>query len=658
MSLKTLLVLIAVGTALVFMVGSTLYWKGRVSRYELALDEALETVQGLQFRQDILKDNASQLRGYMSLPPLNFDLPEAPGEERGNFDLAAYGAIEYLREYKRQEEILALYNAQVESESFQAILAELDLRYEGEGPEGALLRGGQKLVTLRWDDSNMTPLLEGEERYQGFLDAPGVKPFLKEEVARREALSLRLDVLVEELRALQGDQELLALLKERDLSWSDLVRKNLGLRLALKREDGTTFLSLVTQEDLGGVLLDDKSYGSSASLKGAVLKYLEEKEQFIATQQKHDLIEQELLALLEDPAFTYRLSELGYAPMGSRRETEDYIFYDLTKEGGEPLGALGIQKEIGEVYLMDADGVPLRSLRTFLPNHKLIFEYELGLPSEEESLSLGLPEGDETFLLVGSHERNADSIMLLRSDTAQEQLRILSVSRDLYYNGVKLTTLYRIYGPRRLAKALSAITGIDIKRYVAVDMYAFIEIINILGGVEISLEETLIDPTYRVKENGKWSTLFYPPGTYQLNGVAALRVARSRHTSSDFDRSSRQQQIVLALLDKVRSMSVFDLDKVYDIMRVIKTYTKTNMSVIEMAQYALAYGEFSIGRVSVLNTDNILYSSYTNLYLLSEEEQETVLEDENFFKGGWIALPKDDDWEALRRYIQTVLLQA
>ena len=53
-----------------------------------------------------------------------------------------------------------------------------------------------------------------------------------------------------------------------------------------------------------------------------------------------------------------------------------------------------------------------------------------------------------------------------------------------------------------------------------------------------------------IRDNGEWSTLNYPKGTYRLNGVEALRIARSRHGSNDFDRSHRQQLILEAFMNR------------------------------------------------------------------------------------------------------------
>ncbi len=245
-------------------------------------------------------------------------------------------------------------------------------------------------------------------------------------------------------------------------------------------------------------------------------------------------------------------------------------------------------------------------------------------------------------------------MILAYLDGPGKSIKLLSIPRDLYYEGQKINALYRHAGPAALAEALSAITGLDIRKYAAVDMYAFIDLINILGGVDIQLDEALVDPTYKVRENGRWTTLYYPPGTYHLDGIAALRIARSRHTSSDFSRSVRQEKVISALKEKTAAMNITDLNKLYGIIQVVRQYLDTNLSTPEMVKYVLAARDYTMEGQYVMNTNNILYATYTNLYKLTPEEQERALEDEHFHKGGWIVLPLENDWNIIKQFVRRI----
>ena len=183
----------------------------------------------------------------------------------------------------------------------------------------------------------------------------------------------------------------------------------------------------------------------------------------------------------------------------------------------------------------------------------------------------------------------------------------------------------------------------------------FIDVINLLGGIDVELDESLIDPTYKVREDGKWSTLYYPAGVHHLDGIAALRIARSRHSSSDFERAVRQQKVIAALRDSLSGMGLSDISRIYDFMQIAAKYLNTNLSTSEMVRYFLSYKDYNINGQNVLNTDNVLYATYTNLYRLTEEEQEKALEDPGFYKGGWIVLPKNNDWSQIKLFIQSIM---
>ena len=94
-------------------------------------------------------------------------------------------------------------------------------------------------------------------------------------------------------------------------------------------------------------------------------------------------------------------------------------------------------------------------------------------------------------------------------------------------------------------------------------MFAFIDVINILDGIDVELSEDLVDPTYKVRNNGKWSTLYYKKGIHHVNGVEALRIARARHFTPVFSRDSRQQKILISIKNRFKEIGISDFDKMF-----------------------------------------------------------------------------------------------
>ncbi|NIV34370.1 MAG: LytR family transcriptional regulator, partial [Anaerolineae bacterium] len=86
---------------------------------------------------------------------------------------------------------------------------------------------------------------------------------------------------------------------------------------------------------------------------------------------------------------------------------------------------------------------------------------------------------------------------------------------------------------------------------------AFVEIIDTLGGIEVDVPKRLHDTRYPDPRPGDpyaFKTIHFDPGPQQMNGTRALEYARSRMSTSDFDRAKRQQQVVLAIREKVLSV--------------------------------------------------------------------------------------------------------
>ncbi len=227
-----------------------------------------------------------------------------------------------------------------------------------------------------------------------------------------------------------------------------------------------------------------------------------------------------------------------------------------------------------------------------------------------------------------------------------------SIPRDLYYNGRKINSYYKTYGAEKLTEIISLLSGLDISGYIIIDMFAFIDVINILDGIDVELSEDLVDPTYKVRNNGKWSTLYYRKGTHHVNGVEALRIARARHFTPVFSRDSRQQKILISVKDRFREIGIGDLNKVLDIFKTLLSYIDTNMNMMEIFSLYNKINTIDTIRQNVLSTENVLDQTYSNLLYLGKTEDEV---DDDFYKGAWILVPKDNDWDELKYYINCII---
>lgn len=178
-----------------------------------------------------------------------------------------------------------------------------------------------------------------------------------------------------------------------------------------------------------------------------------------------------------------------------------------------------------------------------------------------------------TVLVMGIDERSCeverayrtDSMMLLTMDPVGNTAAILSVPRDLYvtipgFDGRdKINTAnykgdaFQLPGggPQLAMDTIELNLGIQVDYYARVNFTAFETLVDEIGGIEVEVLQTIDDPTYPDNCFG-YDPFYLPAGTQVLNGYNALRYARTRSTfGGDFDRAYRQQQVVMALRDKV-----------------------------------------------------------------------------------------------------------
>ncbi len=159
-------------------------------------------------------------------------------------------------------------------------------------------------------------------------------------------------------------------------------------------------------------------------------------------------------------------------------------------------------------------------------------------------------------------EFRTDSMMLVSLDPTEGRLGILSIPRDLYVQ-IPGWRNYRInaalylgeargegYGPTLLMQTFQLNFGIRVHDYMLIDFQAFIDVVDLIGGVEVSIDYTINDPRYPDMNFG-YDPFYLPAGTHHLDGYDTLRFARTRHGNNDIRRAERQQQVLFAVRDRV-----------------------------------------------------------------------------------------------------------
>jgi LCP family protein required for cell wall assembly len=199
------------------------------------------------------------------------------------------------------------------------------------------------------------------------------------------------------------------------------------------------------------------------------------------------------------------------------------------------------------------------------------------------SASLGQPLN---ILLIGVDKRpinddgvRSDTLIVVHLDPQERWASMLSIPRDSVVNVPHLGTskinaafsygytyAEDIYGRGTdpdagggalAAQAVEEFLGVPIDYVAQVDFNGFEQIVNAIGGVMLDIERPLLDSEYPTDNFGV-ERVYIPAGLQVLDGRHALIYARSRHSSNDFDRSRRQQQVLKALLNQVRERGVLE----------------------------------------------------------------------------------------------------
>jgi LCP family protein required for cell wall assembly len=155
--------------------------------------------------------------------------------------------------------------------------------------------------------------------------------------------------------------------------------------------------------------------------------------------------------------------------------------------------------------------------------------------------------------------------MLVTLDPISRQAGVLSIPRDLWvpipgYSDGRINTAHflgDLYnypggGPALATETVEYNLGIPIDYTVRVNFQAFLVMVDQIGGIDVYVEAMIDDPLYPDYNYG-YDPLHIEAGWHHFDGEMALKYARTRHANSDFDRARRQQQVMMAILDRVTS---------------------------------------------------------------------------------------------------------
>ncbi|MGN1133621.1 MAG: LCP family protein [Oscillospiraceae bacterium] len=189
--------------------------------------------------------------------------------------------------------------------------------------------------------------------------------------------------------------------------------------------------------------------------------------------------------------------------------------------------------------------------------------------------------GVTNILITGSDTRSkddngrTDSMILLTIKEKTKEIYMTSLMRDMYVeipdNGWgKLNSANAFGGPELLMDTIEKNFDIHIDKYVSVDFYSFIDIVDAVGGITLDITdeeaEGMKDPMAEQNDilGNKQGTDYLSQGgkNIKVNGNQALAYARLRYVgNADFERTERQRIVISKIIDEAKTINVFKLNK-------------------------------------------------------------------------------------------------
>lgn len=264
-------------------------------------------------------------------------------------------------------------------------------------------------------------------------------------------------------------------------------------------------------------------------------------------------------------------------------------------------------------------------------------------------------DGHTNILLLGigggDHEGSdlTDTMIVLSLDPAKEAMAMVSIPRDLWSDSLrdKINSAYH-YGEEKkvgggfvLSKAtVEETVGMPVHYVFLIDFSGFQKIIDLVGGIRVNVTKAFTDPEFPVagRENDvcggdpalacRYEAIHFEKGEQQMNGSRALQYVRSRHAEgdegSDFARSRRQQDVLVALKAKLTDPRVWVSPRLPLLIQALDDATDTDLNISELATVGKLATGVSSGSIKKISFEDQLMTpplwQYDGKYVLVPKE--------------------------------------
>src|SRR3989338_9738322 len=279
----------------------------------------------------------------------------------------------------------------------------------------------------------------------------------------------------------------------------------------------------------------------------------------------------------------------------------------------------------------------------------------------------------------GNHEGSdlSDTMMVLSIDPNKKDALFISIPRDLWVPSLKakINTAFH-YGEEKkpgsggmvLAKAtVSEVIGEPIQYALGLDFSGFRTLIDLLDGIEVNIEDSFEDDKFPIegKENDfcggdptfscRYEKISFIKGVQHMDGAMDLKYVRSRYASgkagTDFSRSKRQQEVILAVREKLFRLSpISDRQKVVDFINTFNSTIKADMNWSEKLSFARIFSTMNNKNLRHITLDTGDKKQNTKGYLINPPLWQ--------YNGEWVLAPRSGDFNEIQSFVKCEMYDA
>lgn len=336
------------------------------------------------------------------------------------------------------------------------------------------------------------------------------------------------------------------------------------------------------------------------------------------------------------------------------------------------------------------------SLFIFSDKARALFD-PISIVATVNGVDLKETDGRTNVLLLGSDRRStdlpdtperADTILVVSIGRLDNNIVLISVPRDLWVSNdvcgqckiseVYAHAYYSSSTPEEvLQEAVEGVLGIPLHYFAVVNFDLFVDVIDTLGGVDVTVDRSFDDYAYPVEGKEadscgrtfeeieslqdhplqvifpcRYAHISFETGKMVMDGETALQFVRSRkgtnNEDTDFARSARQQKVIMALKDKATSLkTLVNPKKLAELYAIYKGSVSTNIDFGTVQEFYVLSQRLNFSGVRTIVLDD---RSFANDGGLLYSPVDTSL-----FGGKYVLLPKAGDYSQVRAYVQRFL---